>query len=235
LNILTWGDLHGQDIWKKTDVDRYDKIIFLGDYVDSLYLDDQTIIRTFTEVIDFKKQYPDKVVLLIGNHEINYLFPKYCPLGYRVSKVENFLTIFLKNFDYFRIAFQYRNYLWTHAGIHKGWYHYKLKEKVEETDRNLADTLERLFIERYPPLFEVGWARGGTQYDVGGPFWLDASLLIKKPLAGLHQIVGHTHVKTIKHYKPYPKDPETTVTLCNCVERGDGSSYELFLDEIEEQ
>lgn len=29
------GDLHGKDIWQTIDFTQYEKVVFLGDYVDS--------------------------------------------------------------------------------------------------------------------------------------------------------------------------------------------------------
>lgn len=30
------GDLHGRDTWQQVDTKLYDKVIFLGDYADSM-------------------------------------------------------------------------------------------------------------------------------------------------------------------------------------------------------
>ena len=51
-----------------------DRIIFLGDYLDEY--PDEGITRNqskenFKEIIDFKSNNPDKVILLLGNHK-NY-------------------------------------------------------------------------------------------------------------------------------------------------------------------
>jgi predicted phosphodiesterase len=31
---ITIGDIHGRDNWKSIDITQYDKVIFMGDYVD---------------------------------------------------------------------------------------------------------------------------------------------------------------------------------------------------------
>ena len=85
-----------------------------------------------------------------------------------------------------------------------------------------------LYREEYRALFEVGFERGGwDQKMTGGPFWIDKSRLLENPLRGYHQIVGHTPVETVEHYNPYEDDEDTSVTFCDCIERGDGSFYTL--------
>ena len=230
MKTATWGDLHGHDNWKKMNPTDYDLIVFLGDYVDSLVLDDKTIITNFHDVISLKKKYPKKVKLLIGNHETSYLYPDYRASGYRHSTANEICTLLTENAGLFQIAHQHRNYLWTHAGIHQGFFDLKIKSRIADSDTDLAFTLNRLYLEGFPPIFEIGPQRMGSRKNIGGPLWLDKSLIITKPMKGYHQIIGHTHVKTIKHYQPYHNDPNTTVTICDCVEYGDGSFYELEIE-----
>ena len=74
-------DVHGRSFWKKSVYDYLEnhpevKIIFLGDYLDpyqyeGIYPDDA--IPVFEEIISLKKQYPDRIILLIGNHDLHYV------------------------------------------------------------------------------------------------------------------------------------------------------------------
>ncbi len=227
MKIITIGDIHGLDNWKAVVPEKFDKIIFLGDYLDSFNVGDEQMIKNFSEIITFKKQWFKKVILLYGNHEASYLNPKYRATGYRPSIAKMAEEMLSRHREYFILAWQYKNYLWSHAGIHQGFYDYRIKSSILENDANLAFTLQRLFEEGHPPIFEVGYERGGGRKNTGGPLWLDKKLLIKKPLRGYHQVAGHSPVNTIKHYFPYPNDPETSVTLCDCLEWGDGKFYEL--------
>jgi len=68
MKIISVGDLHGNNIWKTIDPELYDKIIFVGDYTDSFHLTDSAILDNLLDLIEFKKSYPDKVFLLLGNH-----------------------------------------------------------------------------------------------------------------------------------------------------------------------
>lgn len=70
MKIRVIGDLHGRDWWKrKVETGDSDLNIFLGDYVDSYTVSDEQIINNLLDIIEFKKSYEDKVILLLGNHE----------------------------------------------------------------------------------------------------------------------------------------------------------------------
>lgn len=228
MKTLTIGDIHGLPDWKKVNPADFDAIIFLGDYVDSFTVEDKAVLDNLEEIISLKNAFHNKIKLLIGNHENSYLFRHCRTTGFRYTIAEQVSTILKNNISLFQVAWQYENYLWTHAGIHSEYYNQNIAIRVRETDESLAETLERLFKEEYDPLFEVGPERGAwNDKSNGGPFWLDSSRLIMNPLRGYHQIVGHTPVKTIEYYKPYENDINTSVTLCDCIERGDGSFYTL--------
>lgn len=93
IKILIVGDIHGREFWKepvKTVLENSDaKIIFLGDYLDC-YPDEfdsdfelghdastgylQAAIDNFKQIIELKKQYSDRIALLLGNHKVNFCF-----------------------------------------------------------------------------------------------------------------------------------------------------------------
>lgn len=226
MKILTIGDIHGLTAWEKVQPDEYDKIVFLGDYIDSFSVDDKSMLDNFRKIISLKASLPEKVILLIGNHENSYYFPQYRATGYRYGIADEISELIRNNFGLFQVAWQYKNYLWTHAGLHNEYYSSKIAPVMNETDKSISITLERLFREEYRALFEVGYERGGwSQKMTGGPFWIDKSRLIENPLRGYHQIVGHNPVKTIEHFVPDESDNNTSVTFCDCIERGDGSFY----------
>ena len=76
MKIVALGDTHGRDMWKtivKIEED-FDKLLFIGDYFDTRDdIDASTQIQNFKEILEFKKENPDKVILLIGNHDFHYL------------------------------------------------------------------------------------------------------------------------------------------------------------------
>ena len=74
--VLVIPDVHGRRFWKKPceNIDNYDKVIFLGDYLDPYGFEGITVddaIENFKEIIDFKKKNSEKVIMLLGNHKIN--------------------------------------------------------------------------------------------------------------------------------------------------------------------
>jgi len=213
MKVLSIGDIHGHNIWKDfvKDPSMYDKIIFVGDYVDDYDISNTEIISNLLEIIEFKKEYPDKVILLLGNHDYQYAIRPFemeilCySTGYRAEIHFDLHTIFKSNFRLFQIAYQYENYIWTHAGIHIGWYQKFLREFKVYVDKydlsvenyNIADKLNLALEFEMTCLVDCGFKRRGTK-KIGGPLWADKSETWMKSLKNYHQIVGHTHTDGIK-------------------------------------
>ena len=99
IQILLIPDVHGRHFWKgpvkETLENTNAKIVFLGDYLDvypqeftemygfkldvyteenydKIYklLDDT--VDMFGEIIELKKKYPERITLLVGNHDCGY-------------------------------------------------------------------------------------------------------------------------------------------------------------------
>ena len=78
--ILINGDINGRQFWKDACLnhkDEFEKIVFLGDFV-SPYPDEgitnEAAIEVLKEIVNFKKENGDKVILLLGNHRVNFAF-----------------------------------------------------------------------------------------------------------------------------------------------------------------
>jgi hypothetical protein len=241
--ILTIGDVHGRDkwmfhthgspyefnhwvtmiengvpsddieFWKEMPYTKYDQIVFVGDYVDSFNINNEGILNNLKNIILFKKYLPDKVILLLGNHDIQYFIPNEICSGYRAEMKPDLYRIFTENKDLFKVAHllkdnEGKKYLWTHAGVTKGWiddickdiYNPKYKKYEITKDFNKDDLdnfLNNLFELRVSNIFNVDPHSGG--YDLwAGPFWVRPSVLNDYPLEGVNQIVGHTPQKMIK-------------------------------------
>ena len=203
MNILTISDLHGRTVWRESDLTLYDKVIFLGDYTDSYTVDDETIYANLNEIIQLKRKRPKKFVLLIGNHDAQYMhFPYYRCSGFRSWAQPSLSNLFAKHGSLFQVAYQQGEYLFSHAGVTNQWLrHAQVKTGTDVTsvqaDYDLAGFLND--IHRQPLqvrnlLFEVGPKRGG--YDAySGPVWADRSETKTDYLTGFQQIVGHTPVE----------------------------------------
>ena len=220
MKVLTIGDIHGRSRWEEVRymIQDYDKIVFIGDYVDSFDIEPIMILHNLKRIIEFKKDYPDKVELLLGNHDIQYIVPNQFCSGYQAAMENDYKKLFLDNIELFKIAFQYKMFLWTHAGVHKGWFKDQLEPLMEEGEL-ISDALNELWMrgvykshQKWDPLFHVGHLRGGHA-KVGGPLWLDKRNGVSKPLDDYHQIVGHTRVKSMNTIFPYGNNPDTSITF----------------------
>lgn len=240
--ILTISDIHGRNIWKTfADIKflltaeegaagyapfepEYDFYVFQGDYVDSFTESNQTIRENLLEIIRFKTLYPNNVILLWGNHDIYYWknlpwIPMISSIsGFRPEMHYDLFEIFNRNYDLFQVAFQIDNYLWTHAGIHFGWYHYIFVKAIKDKgwdDMSIAEQVNKAFKYRLDCLFDVDHYRGGYK-KVGGPLWCSKQLIDKKPLKGLHQMVGHTPVND---FDKYTINDSTSITFCDVLHK----------------
>ena len=78
--ILIIPDTHGRQFWRDpctNHKDEFEKIVFVGDYI-SPYpaerISNKQAIEVLKEIVNFKKENEDKVVLLLGNHRVNFAF-----------------------------------------------------------------------------------------------------------------------------------------------------------------
>lgn len=226
-NVLTIGDVHGESWWKEIEdigqlvkdkhmMPKFDKYVFLGDYTDSFDLSSPVILQNLKEIIQFKKDYPEFVVLLIGNHDVFYMSTNGMMMsGSRPEVLFDFYDLFRKNKKLFQVAYELhvdnKKYLWSHAGVHIGWYKERYSKVVTTENKSLAWNLNNLFERNADCIFDVGYKRGGT-LNYGGPLWCDFLTLQRKPIKGYHQIVGHTRRKKIVHVD---RGKDTSVTCCD--------------------
>ncbi|WP_266368276.1 metallophosphoesterase [Tellurirhabdus rosea] len=223
MNLLAIGDIHGRTAWTQINPDDYDRIIFLGDFVDSHSLSDSEILANFQRIIKLKRRYSDKVVLLIGNHDAQYLhYPNYPCSGFRPMMRLMLSELFQRHRALFQMAHQEGPYLFTHAGVSQSWLRWVTEMKaVQEapfydqlTDPgrlaeglNLLHAAEEEFQEY---LFAVSPLRGGEE-PFGGPAWADRRETENDFLPGLHQVVGHTPVPSITTVG----DESGSITYCD--------------------
>jgi len=170
-------------------------IVCLGDEFDSFdkKLSDQ--LEIFKNLTKLKHKYPKQVILLWGNHTYQYsrkFNPDLIPLcsGFQENRKYIIADEVDKHFDKFQFAYQYKNYLFTHAGLSNTYLQY-LKDKVGIKGGNLIINIEELL--NYPHQ-EHNWASGynGGRDRFDGIMWIRPTQLNKDLPEGIKQIVGHT-------------------------------------------
>ncbi|MGM9530869.1 metallophosphoesterase [Intestinibacter sp.] len=191
MKILINPDVHGRSFWKYSieHKNKFDKIVFLGDYLDPYSPD---LLKTeednFKEIIQFKKDNLDKVILLLGNHDGHYISHAMLKSS-RCSfwKVEEYRKLFLDNIDLFQLIYIHDEYLFSHAGVYQEWLklcHLNIDNLINYDLDKLAHCLN--FLDRY---------RGGDG-DVGSCIWADISdSETQKLLEGYYHIFGHTQLR----------------------------------------
>jgi predicted MPP superfamily phosphohydrolase len=231
--MLVIGDIHGSKFWKNIVNQHLDEdyIVFVGDYVDSHNAMSNTkMLKNLLDIIKFKEKYPDKVKLLLGNHDIHYYFlnSSYRGSGFNFDMMFEFNTIFKNKKHLFQVAFMYNNTIVSHAGITNRLYQSVESDYKDALDlgwgdgnehNTIADKFNFLFNISSKYLFYIGDERGGLD-PFSGIFWAGMKELCEDYLVGYNQVIGHTHLveKTIKNYD------DITLTF---IDTGNENAYHL--------
>ena len=216
--ILIVPDVHGRDFWR--DVLEYKDvpIIFLGDYV-APYVDYENIsneqsIEMFKEILQFRKDNPDRVTMLLGNHDCSYYIgTKVCNNRVDHENYDEIRKIFWNKDNVFKLTHSItvngKQFIFSHAG-----YTYKWILNSEELfmsnniDMILGDWdyLNRMNDRRSDLLWrnmkDTSHYRGGYD-DAGSPIWADFQEHINdnELLTNKIQIFGHSWCKVPIHSK----------------------------------
>ena len=210
------GDVHGLDLWRDVvEAHPECRVVFLGDYLDPYgYVHKGKLLNNLRAIMQLKRDRPEDVVLLLGNHDLHYFCDEAC-VGTRFDMeiAADASKLFLDNIHLFQYAFQYGEYLFTHAGVSLEWFD---NDFCGDAARPIADQLNNPAADQVPALLRVGSARGGRACDTGGIFWADKSEL-EEPLYGFTQIVGHNRVAEVtEHTGP----GGGKIVFCDCLRNG---------------
>lgn len=220
--ILVCGDLHTKIHILDRVIEQskdYDRVIFLGDYVDEWNASPDASFNLLRRLINFKKENEDKVVLCYGNHDASYAFGgNFRCSGFNPITKMLVEDLFLKNQELFNVSYEEADILFTHAGLTNGW----VKDnKLEGHDaKSYSEALEHAFRNRgvddtsnhiFKALSTAGGARGGIHSP--SPLWADYTELIADSVPHITQVVGHTPSRSVLNH---------TVT------NGDGTKHNLF-------
>ena len=123
-NII--GDIHGRNVWKQ--LVREDEInIFVGDYLDPYPqedITDEAAWENFREILHYRNQHPDTIILLWGNHDLHYIFPKERYSRYCRRNGEKMQGLYHKGLlRNLQLSYTIGDHtLVTHAGVTKEWW-----------------------------------------------------------------------------------------------------------------
>ena len=214
--ILIIPDIHGRDFWKepvkKVLEDTNAHIVFIGDYTDPYssewepnfdYL--QHTVDNFKEIIEMKKQNSDRITLLLGNHDCGYAIgDDLC--SSRMDKIHQseLEKLFRENRELFQIAEECdiagKHFIFSHAGILKGWVKSVWGDEADDTDFNVVSRLNNAWLDNdmniLSRLGDYDDYRGWDGFQYGSPVWSDIRSWIRVTPEETYgfNIVGHTQL-----------------------------------------
>ncbi len=235
MKVLSVGDIHGKhelvaEAFGIFIKEKYDRIIYHGDTADGFDRTNEDIVRCFNILLSAKKVHPDKVILLMGNHDEPYFHQipeEYRCQGFRPDLHAELSNLLIPNRSKFNYAHGISNYLFTHAGVSSAWFlkHFDTLDNwatimgIDITEpEELSMVLEGVSQTHDKNiLFEIGPDRNGYLSDFGGPLWCDRSEIMDLgPIIGLNQIVGHTSqqfITRVHEFEGGKKYKNTSVTF----------------------
>lgn len=201
-------DVHGRLFWESPVKEslRKEHILFLGDYLDPYEYEGITpdeAFLVFKEIVNLKREHPDDVTLLLGNHDLHYLYEGLMGGRYDLERAEQIKALILGNAGLFRMAHVKiiggTRILFTHAGVRLGWLarHQGILDVSRFAD--IAACLNHLWLDPsrrndlLKALCDIPYSRwGASRY--GSPVWNDVDDLTdgKEELPGYCQIFGHS-------------------------------------------
>ena len=230
-NII--GDIHGRKEWKNL-VNPEDINIFLGDYFDpydNIEFDD--LKSNFLDIIDFKINYPNNVILLYGNHDYHYIVDnineQYSRYDYiNATQIKEIFNEFEDLF--YGVCYTFNKYICTHAGITENWYikyfetkDYSSLKEVEDNINNLWKTDKQAF----------SFYANAKMFDTYGtspeqsPLWVRPQTLLPYNMFYDEEEYkatgkGPTAIQLVGHTRPSVKEPlnlsNVGVILCDVLE-----------------
>lgn len=190
--ILVLGDTHGHDSWKTVvNHEDFDKVIFLGDYLDSFTVKPEVIANNFCDLLNFKQSMGDKCKLLYGNHDHSYWNAERCS-GYKFHAVSMYMPLLEDAFKESLIDLIHieGDIIFSHAGVSDYWL-----KKVTMLDDVREVNFDSVTLD------SLNWNKL-TGYDGYGntvsqsSIWIRPQSLLKSKVDGYRQIVGHTGLGT---------------------------------------
>lgn len=217
IRFLIVPDVHGRDFWmtpvKETLENTDAHIVFLGDLLDPYPQEweegvdyRRVSISRFQEILELKKAYPERMTLLIGNHDCGYAIGQdICRSRTDLANRKEIAGIFETHVEDFQIAYECslggKRIIFSHAGILKGWVKEVWGEEADEPGFNPVEKLNQAWREGdYHILYCLGiydGFRGWGGSPFGSPVWSDIRAWVNLSQEDTYgyNICGHTQTK----------------------------------------
>jgi 3',5'-cyclic AMP phosphodiesterase CpdA len=209
MKVLFVGDVHGHDNWKKPVMNALaagHNIVFLGDYLDTHMTDINgiEIYDNLKDIIELKIKHPERITLLLGNHDYAYMAYKTSTSGFNASMAAEYHNLLNTNWSLFDLAwgsFQGDKYfLATHAGLTNKYYNKFILPEFENPDNTISELLsdKNMLHENlnfFKDKINILWQVGLRTYFPTGPgsiIWADKQEILDDAYKGINQIIGHT-------------------------------------------
>ena len=208
--VLVIPDDHGRGFWKEFVKGHEDEmIIFLGDYVDPYpyeNISEEETLANLLDIIKFKKDHMESVILLLGNHDCSYRYnSSLCNCRYAKRLAADFRKAFNDNKDLFQLAFEckigYKEYNFSHAGIPDNWISNMEATFYRKEGESNVEFLNRLYKEERWELLDylryISTTRGGID-PYGSCIWCDVRewlRTVKLVDSKTFQVFGHTQLR----------------------------------------
>lgn len=207
--MIVVPDIHGRDFWIDTVLQNpNEKIIFLGDYLDLYDADENSgfAITQLKFILMMKQHYPENVVLLLGNHDVAYIYSDNMLCSrHDFKNHEEIYKLFTDNLTLFDIAHVAndktgKTLVFSHAGIHPKWIENhpeffpsgtSIPEAAALCNQLLKDNRESELIGF---LSDISTFRGGDS-EAGSLVWCDINEFANTKLPDdVYQIFGHDNI-----------------------------------------
>jgi hypothetical protein len=202
MKTLFLGDIHGRNIWSPIiNKEKPDRVIFIGDYFDSLDITPIEQIDNFKNIIEFKESSTSEVIMLIGNHDHHYMDVGETYSGFQPAMRWDINQLLKENKHHLQISYVFDDILCSHAGVSPVWLD---KHAPKWTRESIVSDLNDLYVYR-PSEFNFsheGYDPYGN-HPSQGAIWIRPKALMEsnKGDNGLKkhfiQVVGHTQQENI--------------------------------------
>lgn len=189
--ILACGDIHTKtDLLEKAlKVCEWDYFVFLGDACDDWGASQLDNVAAIEKLISLKKEYGDKFIWIMGNHDWYYIDNSKNISGHIKNSEQEVQKRLLDNIDDIELLWNYGRFNFTHAGISKDFIPFTFGYTLSEMKELRGDE---------NPINMVTSTSGGRD-SASSMIWArpDDTEPFPKEMSNIIQVVGHTPMGSI--------------------------------------